>query len=73
MIITMFKKVKNFLIMTLVIIITVIAMANFQPVTFKLIFFSFEIPLIILLFMLLIIGFSAGYLTKGYIDYRKNR
>lgn len=69
----MLKKIKNYLIITLVVIITIISMANLQPVTFKLLVFSFEVPLIILFFILLIIGFSAGYLTKGFVDYRKNK
>jgi len=69
----MFKKLGNILIITLVIIVTIISMANLQPVTFNLLFFSFEIPLIILLYLLLITGFSAGYIIKGFVDFRKNR
>ncbi len=69
----MFNKMRNFLFVTLAVIVTVISMANLQPVTLKILFFSFEIPLIILFYLLLIIGFSAGYLVKGIVDYRKNK
>ncbi len=69
----MLKKIKNIVIIALVALITIISMANLQMVTLKVLFFSFEIPLIILFYTVLIIGFSAGYITKGFADYRKSK
>jgi uncharacterized integral membrane protein len=69
----MLKKISNVIIIAAAVIVTIISMANIQPVTLKMLIFDFEMPLIILIFMLLIIGFGAGYLVKGIIDYRKDR
>jgi len=48
-------------------------MANLQPVTIKLLFFTLDIPLIFLIFLLLVTGFLAGYILKGINDYRKEK
>jgi len=68
-----FKKISNITITVIAVVITIIAMANLQPVTIKLLFFTLDIPLIILILILLITGFLAGYILKGVIDYRKDR
>ena len=67
------KKTSNIIITVIAVIITIIAMANLQPVTIKLLFFTLDIPLIFLIFLLLLIGFLAGYILKGVIDYRKDK
>lgn len=69
----MFKKIRNILIISVVIFITVISMTNLHPVTLKILMYSVEIPLVVLFYLLLITGFSAGYLVKGIVDYRKNK
>jgi len=67
------KKTSNIIIITIAVLTTIISMANLQPVTINLLFFSIDIPLILLIFLILATGFVTGYILKGIIDYRKYR
>ncbi|MBN1500845.1 MAG: LapA family protein [Spirochaetes bacterium] len=67
------RKISNIVLIVLVATVTIVSMTNLQPVTFKVLFFSFQIPLIILFYFPLITGFIAGYVTKGIVTYRKNK
>ncbi|PKL39897.1 MAG: hypothetical protein CVV44_06660 [Spirochaetae bacterium HGW-Spirochaetae-1] len=69
----MVKKLSNYIVLSFVIIVTIISMANLNSVAVKILFFTFEVPLIFLIYLLVIIGFLAGYLTKGIMDHRKKK
>jgi uncharacterized integral membrane protein len=46
---------------------------NLHPVSFVIFFYTIEVPLIILIFALLFVGFSAGYMIKSLSVLRKKK
>ena len=66
-------KIKTILILTIVVFLAIISMANLHNVTFKLLVTEINMPLILLIFLILATGFITGYITKGIIDFRKDK
>ena len=69
----MIRKIVNFLIIAFVVLVTIISMMNLHPVSFVIFFYNIEVPLIILIFALLFVGFSAGYMVKSLSVFRKKK
>ncbi|MDX9801741.1 MAG: LapA family protein [Spirochaetia bacterium] len=69
----MLRKIINFLIIAFIVLITIISMMNLHPVSFVIFFYTIEVPLIILIFALLFVGFSAGYMIKSLSVLRKKK
>jgi uncharacterized integral membrane protein len=66
-------NVKNVTMILIVGIIIVLSAQNTQPATITFFFWEFSIPLIILIYILLIMGFLLGYLYTSIRQIRKKR
>lgn len=66
-------KIKTILILTIALFLAIISMANLHNVTVKLLVTEINMPLILFIFLILAAGFITGYITKGVIDFRKDK
>ncbi|OHD69208.1 MAG: hypothetical protein A2W19_06375 [Spirochaetes bacterium RBG_16_49_21] len=65
---------KSIIIIVLVVLITILSMQNTQSVVVNMLFWQATYPLIILMYILLGIGFAAGYLARSVFKiFKKNK
>ena len=58
-------NVKSIVLIVLVIFVTILATQNTHAVKFKLLFWDISLPLIIMVFLSISVGFALGYFAKG--------
>lgn len=59
-------KVQTLTIAIITVLVVILIFQNTEPVTTKLLFISIELPRIVLLVVTLLVGFAAGFTTRGY-------
>lgn len=66
-------KPKTIVVIVLVVLLTILSMQNTQPVVIKVLFWEPTVPLIILIFIAIGIGFIAGYIISSVLQVVKKK
>ncbi|HPB83036.1 MAG TPA: LapA family protein [Spirochaetota bacterium] len=64
---------KTSMMITLVVLASVIATQNTHPVQLKFLFWNMEMPLILFILIILLLGFALGFFYTGIMSLRKKR
>lgn len=59
------QKLKWWLFMAIALLITLFVIQNWEPVSVRLLFWRVELPRVVMVSVLLVIGFLAGLMTGG--------
>lgn len=64
---------KTTMMITLVVLASIIATQNTHLVQLKLLFWNMEMPLILFILIILVLGFALGFFYTGIMNLRKKR
>jgi uncharacterized integral membrane protein len=66
------RHVKNIILIVLITLTIIVMVQNAQPITFRFLYWNYQVSQLLLVVIVLVLGFLAGFITAYVPKRRKN-